>query len=69
MIGKVVEKEVTVRTMKVPDAKQHQLQFGFMEGCFSSTCTLDLTEPIAQDKNETLYVTFMDVKEAFDTVW
>ena len=71
ILGKIVEKEVTKRSMKILDPKQSKLQFGFSKNCSPSMCALILTEAIAeaQDKEETLYVTYMDVKKAFDTVW
>ena len=70
MIGKVAEKVVTVRARKVLDLKQYRVQFGFTEGCSPSTCALVLTEAMAEapDRDGILYVMFMDIKKAFDTV-
>lgn len=69
--GKVAEKEVTKRSRNILNPKQSKLQFGFTEGCSPSTCALVLTEAMseAMDKGEMLYITFMDIKKAFDTVW
>ena len=71
ILGKVLEKELLVHTKKVLNPQQHGLQFGFTEKCSSTNCALMLTEAIAeaQDNKQTLYITFMDAKKAFDVVW
>jgi hypothetical protein len=69
-IGKVVEKELTRRLRDILDTCQNPLQFGFTEGCSPSTCALIVTEAIGEalDNGENLYITYMDVRKAFDTV-
>ena len=70
IIGKVVEKELDDRAKIILRPKQSKQQFGFTEECSPSNCALIITESIAeaQDKDETLYIVYMDVKKAFDTV-
>ena len=48
------------------DPKQSEQQFGFTKGRSPTTCAFVITE--AMDKDDTLYLTFLDVKKAFDTV-
>ena len=71
IIGKVLEKELLARTKAILNPQQQSLQFGFTEKCSSTHCALMLTEAVAevQDTGESLYITFMDAKKAFDVVW
>jgi hypothetical protein len=71
LIGKAIEKEVTKRLKHILDPCKSKLQFGFSEGCSPVTCALVVTESIAEalDNDEALYITYMDVRKAFDTVW
>jgi len=66
----VVEKEIAHRTKQILREQQSQSQYGFTEGRSPSMCALALTEAIAEaaDQKAPLYVTFLDVKKAFDTV-
>jgi len=71
IVGKVVEKELTERIRTVLDPVQSSQQFGFTSGRSPTLCALMLTEAISEalDKKETLYITYLDAKKAFDTVW
>ena len=73
MIGKIIEKEILKRTKPILNTciQQSPLQFGFTEKKSSTNRAFVITEAIAEakDNKDTLYVTFMDVKRAFDTVW
>jgi hypothetical protein len=70
ILGKVVEKEIAKRLKEVVDPNQSNQQHGFTAGRSPSTCALIITEATAEsmDRNETLYITFLDAKKAFDTV-
>ena len=71
IVGKVIEKELTKRLRTILDPQQSEQQFGFTAGRSPSNCALVLTEIISEalDLNQTLYITYLDVKKAFDTVW
>jgi hypothetical protein len=70
ILGKVLEKELAKRLREVVDPKQSDQQFGFTKGRSPTTCAFVITEAIAEamDKGETLFLTFLDAKKAFDTV-
>jgi len=70
ILGKVVEKEIAKQLREVVDPKQSSQQYGFTMGRSPTTCAFIITEAIAEarNKDETLYLAFLDVKKAFDTV-
>jgi hypothetical protein len=70
IIGKIVEKELTLRINQVLKNSQSPYKFGFTEGVSSNNAALLLTEALAHAKTQRrpLYVTYMDVSKAFAVV-
>ena len=68
ILGKFLEKEMLRRTRQ--SIKHEPLQFGFTEGCSSTTCAFIITEAVAEamDLGHPLYISFLDAKKAFDLV-
>ena len=68
ILGKFLEKEMLRRTRQ--SIKHEPLQFGFTEGCSSTTCAFIITEAVAEamDLGHPLYISFLDAKKAFDHV-
>ena len=70
ILGKIIEKEQLSQTKASLKHKHSKLQFGFTDGCSSTTCAFILTEAIseAKDTKEALHIVYMDAKKAFDVV-
>ena len=67
--SKIVEKEMVNKTEE--NKIGSDLQFGFIEGSSSTNCAFVISEAIAEAKchNQPLYLTLLDARKAFDTVW